>query len=165
VHGVLLVSLRLSRLWAKVTAAILKRDQDAATDEKSAIENHQRKLRAIREEQKIEFVPRFFQQTPDKLDWVPKVDMYGAQAGNVSASASALTPRVGFVGMAMRAAYSAKMTNEDLEKYIFHEVDHLATTLNNLTLGDSTSPQASASVSREFTTGSDDLDVPTGEED
>lgn len=149
-----------------MTAAILKRDQDAATDEKSAIENHQRKLRAIREEQGIEFVPRFFQQTPDKLDWVPKVDMYGAPGGNLRAFyTSALTPRDSFPGLAMRAGHSAKMTNEDLEKYIFQEVDHLAATLNNLSLGDSTSPQASASVSREFTPGSDDLDVPTGEED
>lgn len=46
--------------WKKVTDAIEKGDQEAATTTKTEVENHQRRLRTRREEKKIEYVPDLF---------------------------------------------------------------------------------------------------------
>ena len=48
------------RLWAKVTEAIKKNDQDAATDAKSAIEDRQREIAKQREHSGETWKPRFF---------------------------------------------------------------------------------------------------------
>lgn len=46
--------------WKKVTVAIEGGDQEAATTTKTEVENHQRRLRARREEKKVEFSPNLF---------------------------------------------------------------------------------------------------------
>lgn len=48
------------RLWAKVTEAIKKKDQNVATDEKSRIEDEQRREASERAEQDIEWRPTLF---------------------------------------------------------------------------------------------------------
>jgi len=48
------------RLWSKVTDAIKKGDQDAATEQKSAIEDKQRDLAKQRESSGEEFQPKHF---------------------------------------------------------------------------------------------------------
>ena len=48
------------RLWTKLTSALLKRDTDLATDEKTKVEDHQRQLRQQREQSGAEYKTRFF---------------------------------------------------------------------------------------------------------
>ncbi|KAL1915540.1 uncharacterized protein VTP21DRAFT_6664 [Calcarisporiella thermophila] len=48
------------KLWSKVTKALLSRDIDLATDEKTTIEERQRKEARIRESEDIDWEPRFF---------------------------------------------------------------------------------------------------------
>lgn len=58
------------RLWTDVTKAILKNDQEAATNAKSTIEDAQRKARAQREESEEPWNPNHFSQDPETEDWV-----------------------------------------------------------------------------------------------
>ncbi|KAI7904108.1 uncharacterized protein BX663DRAFT_506449 [Cokeromyces recurvatus] len=48
------------KLWSKVTAGILAKDMDTATDEKTFIENRQREETATRQKEGIQWKPRFF---------------------------------------------------------------------------------------------------------
>lgn len=48
------------RLWSKVTEAIKRNDQDAATDAKSAIEDKQRELAKQREASGEKWAPKYF---------------------------------------------------------------------------------------------------------
>ncbi|KAI8068201.1 hypothetical protein BC940DRAFT_353524 [Gongronella butleri] len=48
------------KLWHAVTQAMCKNDMDTATDEKTAIEDAQRKYAKERQEQGVEWVPRYF---------------------------------------------------------------------------------------------------------
>lgn len=59
------------RLWTKVTAAIRKKDLDAATDAKTAIEDAQRESTREREEKGEKWHPRFFELDDD--EWRPKI--------------------------------------------------------------------------------------------
>ncbi|KAF7727499.1 hypothetical protein EC973_007477 [Apophysomyces ossiformis] len=54
------------RLWNKVTAAIKNRDQDAATQEKSTIEDTQRHNARVREEEGVDWHPRYFDEDNDE---------------------------------------------------------------------------------------------------
>lgn len=47
-------------LWSKVTAGLVSKDMDAATDEKSFIENRQREETAVRQKDGLIWHPRFF---------------------------------------------------------------------------------------------------------
>jgi len=58
------------RLWNKVSQAIIKRDLDTATDEKSAIEEFQRTIRQEREENGIVWQPNFFHLAENGSDWI-----------------------------------------------------------------------------------------------
>jgi len=49
-----------SSTWKKVTDAIEKGDQEAATVTKTEVENHQRRIRARREEKSIQYQPDLF---------------------------------------------------------------------------------------------------------
>ncbi|KAG0171437.1 hypothetical protein DFQ28_002702 [Apophysomyces sp. BC1034] len=53
------------RLWSKVTTAIRNRDQDAATQEKTTIEDTQRHNTRLREEEGIDWHPRYFDEDND----------------------------------------------------------------------------------------------------
>lgn len=59
------------RLWSKLTAAILAKDMDRATEAKTAVEESQRELRRQREESAEPYIPRFFAQNKDGR-WIPK---------------------------------------------------------------------------------------------
>jgi hypothetical protein len=48
------------RQWSALTAAIRKHDMDAATDAKSAVEDAQRHNAKVREDEGVEWRPRFF---------------------------------------------------------------------------------------------------------
>ncbi|ORX51604.1 Oxysterol-binding protein [Hesseltinella vesiculosa] len=48
------------KLWGPVTDAILKNDMDTATEEKTKIEDEQRRLAKERQEQGVEWVPHYF---------------------------------------------------------------------------------------------------------
>lgn len=50
----------INRLWSKVTAGLAGKDMDAATDEKSFIENKQREETAARQKEGLQWHPRFF---------------------------------------------------------------------------------------------------------
>ena len=62
------------RLWASTTQAIKKADQKTATDEKSRIEDEQRREAAEREERHEAWQPVLFKRAPpgdeEQLDWV-----------------------------------------------------------------------------------------------
>lgn len=63
-----------SRLWSKLTPAIKNADMNAAQAAKSEVEDHQRALRAEREEKgEPAPQPRFFKPVGDK--WFPKLDI------------------------------------------------------------------------------------------
>ncbi|RUS19174.1 hypothetical protein BC937DRAFT_87889 [Endogone sp. FLAS-F59071] len=53
------------RLWSKVTTAIHKRDLSAATAEKTRIENNQRSETRAREQEGVEWKPRYFDHIND----------------------------------------------------------------------------------------------------
>ncbi|ODQ50232.1 hypothetical protein SAICODRAFT_173898 [Saitoella complicata NRRL Y-17804] len=64
------------RLWDPVTRAIKKRDQDAATDAKSAIEERQRQEQRRREAEGAQWEPRFFVRRAGTADeWILKEDV------------------------------------------------------------------------------------------
>ncbi|CAO0801731.1 unnamed protein product [Mucor circinelloides] len=48
------------KLWSKVTAGLAAKDMDAATDEKTFIENRQREETAVRQKEGLQWHPRFF---------------------------------------------------------------------------------------------------------
>lgn len=54
------------RLWSGVTSAIKRNDQEAATDEKSAIEDHQREIARQREETGEKWSPKYFALKQDE---------------------------------------------------------------------------------------------------
>ncbi|KAL7269999.1 Oxysterol-binding protein OBPa [Rhizina undulata] len=64
------------KLWRPVVAALKKRDQEMATDEKFRIEDRQREEARTREAEGVEWKPRFFRQVDlskgeeEGLDWV-----------------------------------------------------------------------------------------------
>lgn len=60
-----------TRLWSKLTAAIVAKDMEAATEAKTAVEESQRELRREMEESGKVHVPRFFAQNKDGR-WLPK---------------------------------------------------------------------------------------------
>jgi oxysterol-binding protein-related protein 8 len=53
------------RQWSALTDAIRKRDMEAATDAKTAVEDAQRHDAKIREDEGVEWRPRFFDTTND----------------------------------------------------------------------------------------------------
>jgi hypothetical protein len=53
------------RLWAKLTEGIQNNNMDAATDEKSKVEDEERALRKVREKKRIQWKPRFFDVDDD----------------------------------------------------------------------------------------------------
>ena len=153
------------RLWSKVSAALLKRDQNVATDEKSAIENYQRTLRAQREKKKIEWTPRFFKQSDDNLDWVSTANMYvvcSVRAERPLLRVCCRSPASAW--RVLRLIRSATMTDKQLEAYLFTEVDAVVLSVGNMSLDDTV--QASASGSRDIAADlAEDDDQPGGEED
>lgn len=56
--------------WAELREAIKKNDQKSATEKKSAVEDYQRKLRAQRTEEGVEFVPSMFKKNQDGSEWI-----------------------------------------------------------------------------------------------
>ena len=60
------------RLWKKVAEAVKNSDHKTATDEKTKIEDNQRRLCKLREESKIQWVSRFFEKNSDG-EWVPLI--------------------------------------------------------------------------------------------
>lgn len=60
-----------NRLWNDLTEAILNKDMERATIAKSSVEDAQREERKRREENGVQYVPRFF----EKVDghWLPKL--------------------------------------------------------------------------------------------
>jgi len=61
------------RLWRDLTAAIVSKDMEAATDAKSAVEDAQREQRRKMEENGTKHVPRFFALKDGH--WVPKINV------------------------------------------------------------------------------------------
>jgi len=55
------------RLWSKVTSAIIKRDQNTATEAKSAIEDRQREETRTRDADGVSWRPRFFKQVDESF--------------------------------------------------------------------------------------------------
>ena len=162
----------IGRLWSKVTAAIVKRDQNLATDEKSAIEDRQRKMRATREQNSVHWTPRFFRQSPDGLDWVANVQLYGERAcvrRHVrwqcrAGLLAALTPVRGAQSAGCeRSAHRSTMNEKDLEAYVYGEVDAIVSRIGDLSLDDAVA--ASPSASRDVAADAADDDEPEGEED
>ena len=58
------------RLWAALTDAIGRKDMDAATDAKTAVENAQREDAKKRDDKHEKHVPRFFEERNGR--WEPK---------------------------------------------------------------------------------------------
>ena len=56
-------------MWTDVTKAIIKNDQDGATDAKSKIELAQREARAEREESGLEWEAKHFKFDADTGNW------------------------------------------------------------------------------------------------
>ena len=50
----------ISRLWSKVTSALIGRNLDLATEEKMSIEDDQRNKAKLREAEGIDWRPRYF---------------------------------------------------------------------------------------------------------
>lgn len=64
------------RLWAPTIRALLRKDQDGATDEKLKIEEAQRQDARKREAGGIEWVPQLFKPTDeDELDYIINAHM------------------------------------------------------------------------------------------
>jgi len=57
------------RLWKGLSQALYKRNYDLATDEKTAVEDAQRKLRQEREDKGDEWTPNFFHLAENGQDW------------------------------------------------------------------------------------------------
>jgi len=71
------------RLWRELTAAIVTKDMEAATQAKSAVEDAQRDQRRKREEKGEKHVPRFFEQKEGQ--WMPKLDVPNDPEAAISA--------------------------------------------------------------------------------
>ena len=73
------------KLWYKTVQAVKESNHIAATDEKTKIEDKQRDLTAKRQEQGIDWEPRYFRKVrggpggpeegEEDLDWILKADM------------------------------------------------------------------------------------------
>lgn len=73
------------KLWYKTVAALKERNHDAATDEKTRIEDMQREETAKRAEDGVEWHPRLFrsvrgglggpEEGEEDLDWILNADM------------------------------------------------------------------------------------------
>ena len=73
------------RLWHNTVVAVNKRDHEAATDEKSKIEDAQREEARKREEEGVDWHPRLFRRVlggpggpeegEEDLDWILDADM------------------------------------------------------------------------------------------
>jgi len=75
------------RLWSHVTDAIKKKDLDAATDAKSAIEDSQRESTRLREEKGQKWSPRFFELRDE--EYHPKFQLSaGSKPDQVEAARS-----------------------------------------------------------------------------
>lgn len=59
------------RLWSKLTHAIERKDMEAATEAKSAVEDAQREMRRKMEETGKKHTPRFFHLQGGR--WEPKL--------------------------------------------------------------------------------------------
>ncbi|KAK9454164.1 hypothetical protein V1511DRAFT_502934 [Dipodascopsis uninucleata] len=66
------------RLWKKVTDALANRDHNTATNEKYLIEENQRQEAKKREEEGVEWHPRFFTEVPLPLEWKIHKEITGA---------------------------------------------------------------------------------------
>ena len=74
------------RLWYKTVQSIKEGNHNAATDEKSKIEDRQREETAKRQEQGIEWHPKYFrpirggpggsEEGEEDLDWILDANMY-----------------------------------------------------------------------------------------
>lgn len=74
------------RLWQKVAQAVLERDHDVATDEKTLIEGRQREEAAARAADGVEWVPRLFRRVrggpggseegEEDLEWIIGAHVY-----------------------------------------------------------------------------------------
>ena len=60
------------RLWQHTSAAILRADQQAATQEKCLLEEEQRRMARERKAKMEEWAARFFERNPITGDWVYK---------------------------------------------------------------------------------------------
>lgn len=61
------------RLWSEVTKAIDTKDMNGATEHKTAIEDAQRRATREREENNLDFVPRFFVYSDPHGRYIPRV--------------------------------------------------------------------------------------------
>lgn len=75
------------RLWEKVAKAVIEKDHDVATDEKTLIEGRQREEAAARAADGLEWTPRLFRRVKggpggseegeEDLEWIINSHMYG----------------------------------------------------------------------------------------
>jgi hypothetical protein len=89
------------RLWLKVVAALKERNHDAATDEKTRIEDRQRAETAQRVEKGIEWKPRLFrpvrggpggsEEDEEKLDWILDATMWAPLPSSMPSQAQVAT--------------------------------------------------------------------------
>lgn len=93
------------RLWSKVVAALKERNHDAATGEKTVIEDRQRAEAAKRVEQGVEWKPRLFrpirggpggsEEGEEALDWILDAEIDGKTSEDQTRQILAITPIVG----------------------------------------------------------------------
>lgn len=81
------------RLWLKVSQAIIKRNLDLATDEKTRIEDYQRKIRQDREEKDEEWQANFFRLDENETDWVFNYHKPGITTAELEQIMSEVVPR------------------------------------------------------------------------
>lgn len=67
---ILMIRLFLNRLWQRVTAAIKQNDQLSATEEKTIIEDEQRKQIRERKATGVEWHPRLFNIDSNSKEWI-----------------------------------------------------------------------------------------------
>ncbi|KAK6338733.1 hypothetical protein TWF696_009544 [Orbilia brochopaga] len=80
-------------LWAPTITALLKKDQDAATDEKIKVEEKQRSDTRKREADGIEWVPQLFKPTSDYgLDYIINANIDGKDPETLEKQILAITP-------------------------------------------------------------------------
>ncbi|KAI9753416.1 MAG: hypothetical protein M1815_006209 [Lichina confinis] len=93
------------RLWSNVVAALRERNHDAATDEKTLIEDRQRAEAAKRVEQGVEWKPKLFrpvrggpggsEEGEEALDWILNAEINGKTPEDQTRQILAMTPIVG----------------------------------------------------------------------
>jgi hypothetical protein len=66
----MIVIIFLFRLWQRVTAAIKQNDQISATEEKTIIEDEQRRQIKERKATGTEWHPRLFNIDPNTKEWI-----------------------------------------------------------------------------------------------